>query len=230
MKKEKITKFAIAMLGMGALFFLDRLSKAWAEVHLRGNGPIVLIKGALEFNYTQNTGIAFGLFQGLGVVFIILTVILAVILVLLLWKLPAKRHFLPLNVIFTMILAGALGNLWDRLFQSYVTDFIYIRLINFPIFNVADIYVSLGIIVLLFYLLFFYKDEELKALFSFRKAKEEKEPEITEETREEGTKNGSVYGSKRKRQEDALTLSCLPVLKNGAGLSSRSLLRMGASR
>ena len=185
MKKEKITKFVIAMLGMGALFFLDRLSKAWAEVHLRGNGPIVLIKGALEFNYTQNTGIAFGLFQGLGVVFIILTVILAVILVLLLWRLPAKRHFLPLNIIFTMILAGALGNLWDRLFQSYVTDFIYIRLINFPIFNVADIYVSLGIIVLLFYLLFFYKDEELKALFSFRKAKEEKEPETTEETRKE---------------------------------------------
>ena len=78
----------------------------------------------------------------------------------------------------------------DRIFQSYVTDFIYIRLINFPIFNVADICVSLGIIALLFYLLFFYKDKELLEVFSFRKKKEEeaaKEEAPKEETAAEET-------------------------------------------
>ena len=174
MNKSQIRKFILTMLGTGVLVLLDRLSKIWAENFLRENGPVVLIKGVLEFRYTQNTGIAFGLFQGLGFLFIILTVILSVILILLLWKTPSGKHFLPLNIIFTLILGGALGNLWDRVFQSYVTDFIYIRLINFPIFNVADICVSLGIVALLFYLLFFYKDEELKMLFSFKK-KEEKE-------------------------------------------------------
>ena len=163
------------MLAAGVLVLLDRLSKVWAEEFLRDNGPVVLIDRVLEFRYTQNTGIAFGLFQGLGVVFIVLTVLLSVILVLLIYKLPSGKHYLPLNIIFTLILGGALGNLWDRVFQSYVTDFIYIRLINFPIFNVADICVSLGIVALLFYLLFFYKDSELKELFSFRRKKEEKE-------------------------------------------------------
>ena len=172
MKKAKIIKFIIALAGAGVLVFLDRLSKIWAEGFLRENGPVVLIKGVLEFSYTQNTGIAFGLLQGFGVLFIILTVILSAFLILLLWRTPANRHFLPLNIIFTLILGGALGNLWDRIFQSYVTDFIYIRLINFPIFNVADICVSLGIVALMFYLLFFYKDEELKQLFSFKKKKE----------------------------------------------------------
>ena len=175
MKKEKIVKFIISMLAAGVLVLLDRLSKVWAEEFLRDNGPVVLIDRVLEFRYTQNTGIAFGLFQGLGVVFIVLTVLLSVILVLLIYKLPSGKHYLPLNIIFTLILGGALGNLWDRVFQSYVTDFIYIRLINFPIFNVADICVSLGIVALLFYLLFFYKDSELKELFSFRRKKEEKE-------------------------------------------------------
>ncbi len=175
MKKEKIVKFIISMLAAGVLVLLDRLSKVWAEEFLRDNGPVVLIDRVLEFRYAQNTGIAFGLFQGLGVVFIVLTVLLSVILVLLIYKLPSGKHYLPLNIIFTLILGGALGNLWDRVFQSYVTDFIYIRLINFPIFNVADICVSLGIVALLFYLLFFYKDSELKGLFSFRRKKGEKE-------------------------------------------------------
>ncbi len=189
LKKANTGKFIICMLGALALVFLDRLSKIWAENVLRPGGPIVLIKGVLEFQYTQNTGIAFGLFQGLGFLFIILTVILSAILVLLLWKTPAKKRFLPLNIIFTMILGGALGNLWDRVFQSYVTDFIYIRLINFPIFNVADICVSLGIAALLFYLLFFYKDDELRVLMSFRKKKEEtvSETEKAEEPSKEET-------------------------------------------
>ena len=169
MKQKQIFKFIITVFGAGVLVLLDRLSKVWAENFLRPNGPVVLIKGALEFQYTQNRGIAFGLFQGLGVVFIILTVILAAALFFLLWRTPATKHFLPLNIIFTMILGGALGNLWDRVFQSYVTDFIYIRLINFPIFNVADICVSLGIVALLFYLLFFYKDKELRDLIPLKK-------------------------------------------------------------
>ena len=198
MKKEKIVKFIISMLATGVLVLLDRLSKVWAEEFLRDNGPVVLIDRVLEFRYTQNTGIAFGLFQGLGVVFIVLTVLLSVILVLLIYKLPSGKHYLPLNIIFTLILGGALGNLWDRVFQSYVTDFIYIRLINFPIFNVADICVSLGIVALLFYLLFFYKDSELKELFSFRRKKEEKE---TADPVEADNDAGQEETEEKKEQE-----------------------------
>ena len=175
MKKKQIFKFILAVFGACVLVLLDRLSKIWAETVLRPNGPITLIKGVLELQWTKNEGIAFGLFQGMGIVFIILTVLLSGVLVLFLFRIPATKRFLPLNIIFTVILGGALGNLWDRVFQSYVTDFIYIKLINFPIFNVADICVSLGIVALLFYLLFFYKDKELKEVFSLKKKKAEEE-------------------------------------------------------
>ena len=176
-KKQKLLKnYAGMLLIAAAVFGLDQWTKLWIRNHLALREtitPIPAMGNFFRIIHWKNTGIAFGLFQGLGVLFIVLTVLLSVILVLLIYKLPSGKHYLPLNIIFTLILGGALGNLWDRIFQSYVTDFIYIRLINFPIFNVADICVSLGIVALLFYLLFFYKDSELKELFAFRRKKEE---------------------------------------------------------
>ena len=93
LNKAKTGKFILCILGALALVLLDRLTKVWAENVLRENGPIELIKRVLELRYTQNTGIAFGLFQGLGVVLIILTVALSVALIVLLWKTPAQKLF-----------------------------------------------------------------------------------------------------------------------------------------
>ena len=67
---------------------------------------------------------------------------------------------LALNFIF----AGAWGNIVDRIIRSYVVDFIYFKPINFPVFNVADIYVSLAVVYLMFLLLFYYKEDELEFL------------------------------------------------------------------
>lgn len=73
----------------------------------------------------------------------------------------ADRKFFPIRMIAVFILAGALGNMADRLRLSYVVDFFYFRLIDFPIFNVADCYVvvSAGLLILLTG--FFYQEEEL---------------------------------------------------------------------
>ena len=60
-----------------------------------------------------------------------------------------------------LIFAGAIGNFIDRIRQGFVVDFLYFELIDFPIFNVADIYVTVGCILLILLLLFYYKDEEL---------------------------------------------------------------------
>ena len=80
--------------------------------------------------------------------------------------------FLPLRIIAVFILAGAWGNMIDRLRLSYVVDFFYFSLINFPIFNVADIYVSVGTAVLAVLILFVYRDEDLNRLLN--KGKREK--------------------------------------------------------
>ncbi len=74
---------------------------------------------------------------------------------------PEDKKYLPLRVVGVLLGAGAVGNLIDRMAQSYVVDFLYFKLIDFPIFNVADCYVTAGAILLAVLILFVYKDEEL---------------------------------------------------------------------
>ena len=64
-----------------------------------------------------------------------------------------------------LFFAGALGNFIDRVFRNYVVDFFYFKLIDFPVFNVADIYVTVGTFILAFLLLFYYKEEDLDRIF-----------------------------------------------------------------
>ena len=64
-----------------------------------------------------------------------------------------------------LIISGALGNLYDRVIQHYVIDFMYFKAINFPVFNVADIYITVGAVILIILLLFYYKDTDLKMIF-----------------------------------------------------------------
>ena len=78
------------------------------------------------------------------------------------FKLPVTKRFHLLRFCIVLLAAGALGNLIDRLMNHYVIDFIYFRLIDFPVFNVADCFVCISAVLILYCLLFRYKDEELK--------------------------------------------------------------------
>jgi signal peptidase II len=74
---------------------------------------------------------------------------------------PDKKKYTKLHFLFSLIVAGAIGNMIDRIRYDYVVDFIYFVRLNFPIFNVADIYVSISAIVLIILLLFVYKEKDL---------------------------------------------------------------------
>ena len=90
---------------------------------------------------------------------------------LLLWKyltLPGERRFVPMRLCMLLILSGAVGNLIDRVSRNYVVDFIYFVPIDFPKFNVADIYITVGVVVLAFLLFFRCSDEDMEVLLSFR--------------------------------------------------------------
>ena len=89
-------------------------------------------------------------------------------------KLPATRHFFWLNAVAVLFFAGAIGNFIDRVRQGYVVDFFYFSLINFPVFNVADIYVTLSAIALIIVVLFYYKEEDFSLIFT-GKLQDEKE-------------------------------------------------------
>lgn len=137
-------------------------------MHLKGREPFVLIKGVLEFQYLENTGAAFSSFAGKQTFLILLT---SLVILLLVWKyltLPTDRRFLGMRFCMMLILGGAVGNLIDRLINRYVVDFIYFVPIDFPKFNVADIYITVGVALLAVFLFFYYTDEELDVLFRIR--------------------------------------------------------------
>lgn len=158
--------FIIELVFSIILIVLDRLSKIWAVSNLKDTKGIELIDGALKFFYLPNgnTGAAFGIFKGHLWLFILITLLVVSLLVYLIYKLPFDKKFVPLHVTFVFIIAGGVGNLIDRIFYHYVVDFIYFYLIDFPIFNVADCYVTVSTIVLAIMLLFYYEEDDLKKL------------------------------------------------------------------
>lgn len=92
--------------------------------------------------------------------FLIAVVVLGAVLYML-WHMPDGRKYRPLAVCLLGIASGAVGNMIDRISQSYVVDFLYFKLINFPIFNVADCYVTCAAFGLVLLIMFYYNDEDM---------------------------------------------------------------------
>ena len=159
-----IIKGISILAACGVLIALDQFTKALAVKELYGREPFVLLSGILELRYVENTGAAFGILKGGSLLFFVIAALVSLVLFYLLMKLPEGRRYMPLKLTFIFIISGALGNLIDRVRLSYVVDFIYFRLIDFPVFNVADIYITCSCAALVLLLIFYYKDDELKLL------------------------------------------------------------------
>lgn len=143
---------------------LDQWTKALAVQVLKGRPPYVLFEGIFEFLYVENQGAAFGMMNGMRLLFLLLAPSVSLFLLWILHRLPPDGHFLPARACLVAVIAGALGNFIDRLRQGYVVDFIYFKPIDFPVFNVADIYVTCGAFLLAALMIFYYKEEDLKVL------------------------------------------------------------------
>ncbi len=127
---------------------LDQYTKYLAELYLKGNRTYPLIDGVLHFTYTENTGAAFSTMKGMQSFLVIVTSIAMAVMFVYMVKLgeAGGKVFLRLGMAF--VIAGGIGNLIDRLRFGYVIDFIDFRLINFAIFNVADAFITVGVIML----------------------------------------------------------------------------------
>lgn len=164
-KKKNACYLTAAILTDALLIGLDQWTKHLAVSGLMGKQKKVLIPGVLELDYLENRGAAFGMLQNQQWFFLILTVAFFGFAIYAFWKLPKNRRFLPLIGTLTLLTAGAFGNFIDRLTNQYVVDFISFVWIRFPIFNVADIYVSVAAVSLLFLGFFVYKEEDYDLLF-----------------------------------------------------------------
>lgn len=158
------------LLGICALVALDQFTKYLAVIHLRDKPAYIIINGVLELNYLENKGAAFGMLQNQKAFFIFVAVVILSVIGYVLLKTPDGRKYRILHVLLSLIAAGAIGNMIDRIRLDYVVDFIYFVLINFPIFNVADMYVTVSTVLLVILLLFVYKEDDLNFI-SFKQKK-----------------------------------------------------------
>ncbi len=139
MIRSLLTLFGIATFVVG----LDQWTKQWASAHLAYKPPVSLIGEFLQLTYTRNSGVAFGLGAGTGFPYYLFSIAAALMIVLMFLR--GQVHGPGRKLALALILGGALGNLIDRLKTGEVVDFIQILWGRFPVFNVADTAVSVGV-------------------------------------------------------------------------------------
>lgn len=152
----RIKQALIYLLVVLLLILLDQVSKAHTVRYI-GNQTIDLIPNVLALTYVKNTGAVWGIGQGQTWLFALMTPLCIGLLIFLYIKTPRDKKFRLIRIDIAVIIAGAVGNLIDRLFNGYVVDMIYFKLIDFPVFNIADSYITVGVIVLVGFILF-WKD------------------------------------------------------------------------
>ncbi len=135
----------------------DQVSKLLVVANIPLYSHVEAIPGLFHLTYTQNTGAAWSSFQGMLWLF---ALIFALFTLGILWELKhQKMGFTPLEQwCIAAIWAGGLGNMIDRLRLGYVVDMIAVDFINFPVFNVADCFITCGCILLMVHLVFFHKE------------------------------------------------------------------------
>lgn len=127
----------------GALvILLDRMSKRWAASLMAGN-PVPVIPGLIGWRYAQNTGAAFSFLRNAGALLWIPTAL--IIAAAFIWLVRHPRCGGWLRTGLTLLVAGGMGNLYDRVAYGYVIDFIEVLFVRFAIFNVADMAVVCGV-------------------------------------------------------------------------------------
>lgn len=137
---------------IAAAVLLDQVTKHLATTHL-ADGAVTVIPGVLDFHYLENTGAAFSMLSNGTLYLTIISVLMSIALIFVIYKFRAQIPKM-LRIILALIAGGAIGNLIDRIFFGYVVDFIEFTFVNFAVFNVADIFVTLAGIGLVCYLLF----------------------------------------------------------------------------
>lgn len=162
---DYIKRGVLGLIASIILIFLDQLTKYFAVTNLKNGDPFVIIKNVFELHYLENHGAAFGVLQGKKMFFVIFTIVVLCALIYLYFRMPAQKRYQPIQWILIFFIAGAIGNFIDRVRQDYVIDFFYFKLIDFPIFNVADIYVTVAAFFVIILGLFYYKEADYEMIF-----------------------------------------------------------------
>ena len=148
------------ILMIAVLIGMDQLSKLWVLGHLKGIGSIPIIENVFHLTYVENRGAAFGMLQNNQIIFIIVALAASIFG---LYYLNTNKN---LNLLgkssIILIISGAIGNLIDRIRLGFVVDYFDFRFIWEYVFNIADVFVVVGTIMLCIYILFFEEEKQVK--------------------------------------------------------------------
>jgi signal peptidase II len=158
--KKILREYGLLFLVSTTIVVLDQLSKLWVRTQLAYGeawAPWDWLLPYARLIHAQNTGAAFGMLQGLNVVFTILAIVVSCVIIYYFPHVPREDWLLRLAL--ALQLGGAVGNLVDRVTEGYVTDFVSLGI--FPVFNIADASISIGVALLI--LAMWLKEKEQKS-------------------------------------------------------------------
>ncbi|MBQ5446572.1 MAG: signal peptidase II [Lachnospiraceae bacterium] len=170
--------FGIGIL-VAFLVFIDQYTKYLIVNRLGMTKEIPVLKGIISFKYLENDGIAFSFLSGKTFIINAMGIFFTAVIIYMLFVLQRNINNLKsdnsnfykklniLQVLISFVIAGSVGNIIDRIRLGYVVDFIKTDFIDFPVFNVADCYVTVSVFFI-FVILIFMKDDEFK-LIKFRR-------------------------------------------------------------
>lgn len=150
-------QYLLMILCVAGITAADQLIKYLVVQNIPLYAQIPAIDGLFHLTYVRNTGAAFSIFQGMQWLFLVIFILLTVVVV---WDFAKQRMpFTKLERwLIVCIYAGGLGNMIDRVRLGYVIDMIEVEFMNFPVFNVADCFITCGCILLMLHLIFFNKE------------------------------------------------------------------------
>ena len=187
-------KYLKALIAVLVLVGADQFTKWLVLNNLELHTYHPILGNLFGLYYLENRGSAWGMFQNRQIFFLIITVIILVLAGYIYYKLAQNAVYKPLNISILFLCAGAIGNMIDRifhgstLFQGAVVDFLYIKCIDFPVFNVADMYVTLSGVAII--ILVFWKYRDVDFHFLLPKNDSESKVEVSESDSEKDENNG----------------------------------------
>lgn len=152
----------LSLVAVLVMIGVDQWTKYWAVTQLKPISNTTVIDGFLDFTFVENRGVAFGMLSGKKWVILLMVAVIVAVLVYYFMTLPKKKEYHMVRAALILILAGAVGNVIDRIFRGYVVDFLEFTFIQWPVFNVADIYVVCGVILLCILMLFVIREDKEK--------------------------------------------------------------------
>lgn len=163
--------YFIPIIIIGILVALDQLTKSIITGNFALYESKPVINNVFSFTYIQNTGIAWGMFKGKINILLIITALIIILCSYMYYNISDEKGYIAAKICLIFIISGGIGNMIDRIKLGYVIDFLSFDLINFPVFNVADIYVTVFTILLFILILFKYSDEDFEKMLGKKRKK-----------------------------------------------------------